>query len=132
MSKGWMSTSNGLFRPGDSVFAGDAATALTTLGINISSLSSLPRYPGTVLTKGQFLQILAEAFHPQLQQILKTKSQAEYTRVWNAIPSSMSHANAVRMAILAGWIQMPQGTFHGTDAITRAEVAKILVNAVGK
>ncbi len=131
VNQGWMKSTSGNFLPAGTVTGNDLTTALLALHIDTSSLPSLPSDPSAVLTKGQFLQILTEAFPSQLQTILKTKSQAEYTNVWNAIPDAVSHHNAVRMSILAGWITMPRGTFHGSAPITRAEMAKILVNVVG-
>jgi hypothetical protein len=131
VSKGWMNSSSGLFRPADPVIAKDATDALRALSINISSLDTLPSNPNTILTKGQFLQIATDAFRPQLQATLKRKTQAEYTRAWNAIPASVSHAKAARLAVLAGWIEMPKGSFHGSAPLNRAEMAKIIVNVLG-
>jgi hypothetical protein len=125
-----MSAPDGLFRPAGTVTAGDLAAVLNDLYINISSLTTLPSNPSVVLTKGQFLQILSEAFHTQLPAILRTKTQADYTRAWNAVPSTDSHAKSVRTAILAGWIDMPRTPFHGSATLTRAEMAKILVSVM--
>ena len=120
-----MTAPNGIFAPARAVTVADMNAALNALHLESSSLTSLPRDTVT-LTKIGFLQILSEAFPSQLQDILKTKSQSEYTRIWNAIPDSVPHHNAVRMAILAGWISLPQGGFLGNDPITRAEMATIL------
>ena len=125
LSEGWMTAPNGIFAPARAVTVADMNAALNALHLESSSLTSLPRDTVT-LTKSGFLQILSEAFPSQLQDILKTKSQSEYTRIWNAIPDSVPHHNAVRMAILAGWISLPQGGFLGNDPITRAEMATIL------
>ena len=126
VSGGWMTAPGGNFSPTGTVTAEDVAVALTALHIDISTLNTLPRDGSTVLSKGAFLQILTGAFQAKLQAILKTKSQAEYSRAWNAIPDAVSHHNAVRMSILAGWISMPNGSFHGSAEITRAEMATIL------
>ena len=125
-----METTNGKFLPGDAVTGKDVTQALSVLGITVSSLKTKPGSPSGVITKGQWLGILAEAFRPALTQLLKTKSQAEYSRVWDAIPASVSHYASVRMAILAGWIAMPRGTYHGAVPLTRAEMAKILSSMV--
>ena len=127
-----MKAPNGTFSPDGTVTADDMAAALTALHINISTLQTLPRNGASVLSKGEFLQIMSEAFQSKLKAILKTKSQAEYSKAWNAISDAVSHHNAVRMSILAGWISMPQGSFHGAAPITRAEMAKILSVVVGK
>jgi hypothetical protein len=130
VQKGWMNTMHGKFLPDGTVTAQDVAAALRVLGINTTALQTLPRDGSWVLSKGLFLQILAEAYKTQLTERLSTKTQAEYSRVWNAIPASISHANAVRLAILAGWIAMPKGSFRGGLPLSRAEMAQILVNLV--
>ena len=122
---------DGGFDPAGTVSTADAKAAFTALGIDLSSIDDALPSDGSVVTKGQFLQALANAYADRLQQILKSKSQVEYTAVWNAIPASVSHANSVRMAILAGWINMPQGSFHGAASLTRAEMAQILANVMG-
>jgi len=130
VSNGWMRARDGNFLPAGTVTANDVTAALQALGINVPSLTTLPSNGSTILTKRQFLEILTEAFQPQLQAILKTKSQAEYTRVWNVIPAFVSHHNTVRMSILAGWIAMPQSTFHGAAPLTRAEMAQLLMSVL--
>ncbi len=120
----------GKFSPAGHVTAEDMAAALGALRINISTVETLPSDGTTVLSKGVFLEILTEAFQSKLKTILKTKSQAEYSRAWNAISDAVSNHNAVRMSILAGWIQMPQGSFHGSDLITRSEMATILLRVM--
>ena len=126
-----MTAPGGTFSPAGNVTAGAMANTLTALHIDVSTLTTLPREGTTVLSKGLFLQILTEAFQPKLQAILKTKSQAEYSKVWNAISDGIAHHNAIRMAILAGWTGMPQGSFPGNDLITRAEMATILSRVMG-
>ena len=128
---GWMMAPSGTFSPAGFVSVSDMATALTALKVKSTYFDQHAKNTANILTKGEFLQIITDAFSSKLQAILKTKSQSEYSRVWNAIPSSVSHYASVRMSILAGWISMPQGSFHGLDLITRAEMAKILLNVVG-
>jgi hypothetical protein len=119
---------NGDFDPTGSVTSDELATTLEHLGIDISTLDALPTNPTVILTRGRVLKILADAFDPTLQAILSTKTQDEYTRIWNAIPQSTPYYDAVRMTILAGWVSLPSEGFDASERINRAELAKILAN----
>jgi hypothetical protein len=124
-------TPTNLFEPARSVNVSEALIVFGRLGFTPANLdNALPKDPSASVTKSQFLQALTTAYAPELTALLKTKTQAEYTKVWNAIPTVVSHYTAVRMAILAGWIDMPQGSFHGSAPLTRAEMAKILENVL--
>jgi hypothetical protein len=140
---GWMTMNNGLFEPQSTVTISESARALLSLkGMPIpsdtSDLSEIrtlnlsffsrPQNPRDSVTKDAFLQMLAELFRSELQGILRTKSAVEYTQTWNIVPASAPHANAVRIAILAGWIRMPSTPFRGNAPLSRAEMAQILVN----
>jgi len=124
-------TPTNLFEPARSVNVSETLIVFKRLGFAPAALGDvLPKDPSASVTKSQFLQAIADAYAPELATLLKTKSQAEYTKVWNAIPTVVSNSTAVRMAILAGWIDMPQGSFHGSAPLTRAEMAKILENVL--
>ena len=122
-----MKAEDNVFDPARSVTAEDTANALETFGISASSLDTLPSDPSFVITKSAFLRILSEAFAPKLKQILKTKSPEEFTAAWNAIPTNVPYYYAVRDALVAGWISMPQGSFQGSAPLNRAEMAVILL-----
>jgi hypothetical protein len=140
----------GVFAPGSSMTAGEALKILLT----VRGVSVAPAAPGqlwtapyldqaqrlnltdflhhsslsSTISKGEFLHALTVAFKSELNAVIASKSKAQYTQVWNAIPSTVSNANAVRLAILAGWIDMPNGSLRASSPLSRAEAAKIILN----
>lgn len=87
--------------------------------------SDLCFFPGKEVSRGQFLAMVVNALEIPLEQ-----------EVWSAVPQDTPHwlkpylAAALRSGLTAGWPETETGSFESDRAVTGAEAAVMLQNAL--
>jgi hypothetical protein len=125
MAKALLAVSGKTLAPGDDV----VSTTRHALGL---SFFLLPHPADEAVSEGDLLLSLEEIFRPRFQELIRNKTPGEYTHAFNLVSSTARCASALRLAILAGWINPPPQYIgpRQSPPLNRAAMAKILATAM--